>query len=46
MALQKRIPTKTEGSEISKVLIRRKKVQVRMERHTGGLRESRTLIVV
>ena len=33
-ALQKRIPTKTERSETIKVLIRREKSTVRVERHT------------
>ena len=39
-ALQKRIPTKTERNETNKVLIRREKSMVRVERHMDGLRES------
>ena len=34
------IPTKTESSETSKVIIRRKKGTVCVNRHTGGLRDT------
>ena len=40
MALQKRISTKLESSETSKVFIRREKGPVHVDRHMGGLRES------
>ena len=38
-ALQKRIPTKMESSETSKVFIRREKSTVHVDRHRGRLRE-------
>ena len=43
LALQlcrKRIPTKMESSEASKVFIRRKESKVHVERHTGWTLES------
>ena len=39
MALQKRISTKTESTEASKVFSKRKKRAVGEDRYTGGLRE-------
>ena len=38
-AIQKRIPTKTDSSEISEVFVKRKKSTVHVDRHTGELRE-------
>ena len=40
LVLQKRIPTKMESSEASKVFIRRKESKVHVERHTGWTLES------
>ena len=39
LALEKRISTKTESSEASKVLMERKKSTVCVDRHTGEFRE-------
>ena len=39
LAIQKRIPTKTDSSELSEVFAKRKKSTVPADRHTGELRE-------
>ena len=39
LALQKRISTKTESTEASKVFSKRKKQAVDVDRYTGGLTE-------
>ena len=39
LAIQKRIPTKTDSGEISEVFVKRKKSTVHVDRHTGELRE-------
>ena len=46
MALQKRIPTRTESNETSKVYIRRKRRAVCVDRYMGRLRESCMLVAI